>query len=119
MLDLVAALAPGKRVTVISGGKAYELPVKPPVLVAEPPHPLEAIAKQLSERDAEIRDLLAAVTSRTEEAITEVKAAVKDVAAGHDKVAQSVDEMTKTLHLPVKPHYDKAGKLEYAKRVKK
>lgn len=119
VLRAVAALAPGKRVTVIASGKSYDLPSKPAPVPVEPPHPFEAVSKQMLERDAEIRALFKAVAERTDGALNQVREAVSSVNAGQAEVVKSVNENTEALYQPVKPAYFKDGKLMHAQRVKK
>jgi hypothetical protein len=119
VLRAVAALAPGKSVTVFTAGESYELPPKPKPVTPEPPHPFEAVSKQMLERDAEIRALIKAVAERTDGALNQVKEAVSSVNAGQAEVVKSVNENTEALYQPVKPAYFKDGKLMHAQRVKK
>jgi len=119
VLRAVAALAPGKRVMVLTAAGAHELPLKPPPAKVEPPHPLELVSKQLLERDAEARSTITAVAARADETLNSVKAAVADVAAGQAQVAQCVEQLAATLELPTEPIYDDSGKLIGAQRVKK
>lgn len=122
LVRAVAALAPGKRVRVLAAGDAYELPLKPAPARIEPPHPMEAVSKQLLERDAETRATVAAVAdvvARMGETAQAVQAAVADVASGQAQVARSVSEIADTMALPTKPIYDAAGKLIGAQRVRK
>ena len=116
----VAACAPGKRITVVTpDGKAYALPIAPEPAPVVPPHPFEAVSQQLLARDAEARAAAASIVERMAGTLNAVREVVGAVAAGQAQVAASVNEMSGTLHLPVKPVYDKAGKLIGAKRVKK
>lgn len=118
VLRAVALLAPGKRVTVLAAGEAYELPLQPTPAPVEPPHPLETLSNQLLERDAEIRATVAAVAARADETLNAVKAAVGIVSAGQEEVVKSMNENTEALYQPVKPAYFKDGKLMHAQRVK-
>lgn len=115
----VAMLAPGKRMTVTVDGKSYALPIAPDPEPVAPPHPLEVVSQQLLARDAETRATLVAVAARADDTLNAVRDAVGAVAAGQDQITKSVNELAGTLHLPVKPIYDKSGKLIGAERVKK
>jgi hypothetical protein len=120
LLKRIAACAPGKRITVfVPSGEVYELPLAPKAAPVEPPSPIETLSKQLLERDAQARAAAAEANARSDEALTAVKEAIGAVATGQAQVAESVNEMAGTLHLPVKPVYDKSGKLIGAQRVKK
>lgn len=122
VLRAVAALAPGKRVTVLAAGKAYDLPLAPPRARVEPPHPLETMSQQLLERDAETRATVVSVAeavARMGETATAMQAAVAEVAEGQVQVARSVSEIAETMAMPTMPIYDAAGKLVGARRVKK
>jgi hypothetical protein len=115
----IAALAPGKSVTVTTpAGITHELPLQtePQPSAADP---LQAMSEQLLGRDAETRATVAAVAARADETLNAVKSALVEVAAGHSEIAQSVSKLEGTLHMPVKPVYDRDGKLLYAQRVKK
>lgn len=114
----VAELAPGKQVTVIVNAKSYDLPHRPPPAPPKPPDPLLEFSQRLLERDLETRAAVAAIAARSDAGISAVKNLVNAVAAGQSQVAESVKELSGTLHLPVKPVYDKAGKLVGAKRVR-
>lgn len=114
----VAALAPGKRVTVVSRGAAYELPrVEDQADAAV--HPLETVATRLLQRDAETRATVAAFSERADQALNAVTAAVAGVAGGQADVARSVQQIAATMAQPVEPVYDDEGKLIGARRVKK
>lgn len=120
ILKLIEQCAPGKRIVVsVPSGEVYELPLAPKAAPAEPPNPIETLSKQLLERDAEQRAAVAEANARSDETLAVVKEAIGAVAAGQAQVAESVNEMAGTLHLPVKPVYDKGGKLIGAQRVKK
>lgn len=116
----VAACAPGKRVTVVTpDGKAYALPIVPEPASIASPDPMTIAAKQLLESDAQSRALLESVGKNFAEVFARVDDSIGAVAVGQAQVAQSVAELSGTLHLSVKPVYDKAGKLIGAQRVKK
>lgn len=115
----VAACAPGRRVTVITAGKSFVLPSVPEVQPEPPPNPLEVAAAQLLERDAASRALFESTRKSMEEVVTRVDGSVAAVAAAQANVAASVAELADTMALPVKPIYDKQGKLIGAERVKK
>lgn len=104
----VAACAPGKRVTItFASGKALVLPIVPePPAPPPPPHPLEVVSQQLRESEAASRELVARVHE-----------SMASVAEGQAQLAQGMREVVETLHLPVKPLLDTAGKLIGAKRV--
>ncbi len=116
----ITACAPGKRITVVMpDGKVYALPRPPEPAPVVPPHPLEAISQQLLARAAEGRAAAASIVESMAGTLNAVREVVGSVTAGQAQVVASINEMSGTLHLPVKPVYDDAGKLIGAKRVKK
>jgi hypothetical protein len=122
----IAECAPGRRVRAIVRGVAYDLPLLPEPEPVQPPHPLEAVATQLLERDAQTRATVTqvvanveSVLARVDETTNVVKSALSDVAAGQNKIADGMQHIASTLSLPVKPVYDDQGKLVGAQRVKK
>ena len=116
VLRSISMLAPGKRVSVRDHGIIYALPAEPPPEPVIPPNPVEVAAKQLLESDAQTRELIQSFGPKVEESLVRVEQAVEMVAAGQFEVVQTVKENTRTLHLPVKPKYNKAGKLIAAQR---
>lgn len=113
----IAALAPGRRVTVVIRGKARSLPAAPQPAPVAAPDPLEIAARQLLERDVETRSAVAALTERVGDSVRDVGAAIGTIAAGQIELAQQVKELAGTLHLPVRPVYDASGKIIGAQRV--
>lgn len=115
----IAALAPGKNVTVFADDKAYSLPEPlPPPPLPPPPDPIAEAARAMLERDAENRATIEDVRRALTEVVENVGATVAAVAAGQAEIVESLQENTRTLQLPVRPVYDKAGKLLQAQRVK-
>lgn len=115
----VAELAVGRPVTVIVAGKSYPLPIVPVPAPVALPDPMTTAARQLLESDAQGRAMLETVGKNFAEVFTRTERRIEAVAAGQEQIVQSVKELTGTLHLPVKPVYDKAGKLIGAERAKK
>lgn len=119
-VQLIADLAPGKRLAVIVKGQSYTLPAVIPeqVVVVDP---IAVMAKELID---ETRTLSAALNQSLEETINRglaefaarVDGGFAAVVAGQDKVADGVNRIEGTLHLPVRPMYDSAGKLIGAQR---
>jgi hypothetical protein len=117
VLRAIAACAPGKRVKVTyASGKTLVLPVVPVVEPPAPPHPIEVLAQQLAERDVQMR---ASIEERAGETFAAVKDAVEAIVSAQERVVESVEENTRTLHLPVKPVYFPDGKLRHAQRAEK
>jgi hypothetical protein len=120
VLRAVAACAPGKRVMVlVPSGEVHELPIVPEPARPDPPNPIEVLSQQLLERDTLARAAAAEVSARADEALAAVMDALAVVADGQEKVVASIDENTRTLHLPVKPAYFPDGKLRHAQRAEK
>ena len=116
----IAECAPGKRVRAIIPHDIYELPLPQDPEPVPPPHPLEAVAKQLIERDAQTRAIVKEVMAELlADAVNSIKSALSGVGQGQDKVLEAVQQVAKTLDSPVKPVYDKQGKLVGARRVAK
>ena len=116
----IAECAPGKRVHAIIPHDIYELPLQPEPEPVAPPHPLEAVARQLMERDAQTREIVTQVVAALlDEAVSAIKSALSGVAQGQDKVQEAVQQIASMLDRPVKPVYDKHGKLVGARRVAK
>ena len=120
----IAECAPGRRVRAIVRGVAYDLPLLPEPEPVQPPHPLEAVATQLLERDAQTRVTVSQVVAnvenvvaRVDETTNVVKSALANVAGGQDKIAEGMQDIASALSRPVKPVYDKQGKLVGAQRV--
>lgn len=111
----VAALT-GKPVKVFAAGKSYELPLKPPPVHVEPPHPLEVVSQQLLEREAETRatvEAVASIVARTDERASALEGLIKESINGQQRIVA-------TLMLPVVPtKYDAAGRLVEARRKDK
>lgn len=121
-LRAVAALAPGRRVTVLTRGNAYELPLTPAPAEVAPPHPMEAASKQLLERDAETRASVASVAeavARIGETAAAVQAAVAGMVSGQSEVAQSVAKLADVMAMDTVPLYNEKGKLVGTRRVDK
>jgi len=116
----IAECAPGKRVRAIIPHDIYELPLPPEQAPVAPPHPLEAVAMQLMERDAQTRAIVTEVVAALlGDAVSAIKSALSGVAQGQNKVHEAVQQIASTLDRPVKPVYDKQGKLVGARRVEK
>lgn len=113
----VAALAPGKRVIVLADGKAHELPERPEIAPAAP-DALQVAADRLLESDAQSRAILESVGSKFSELFARVGETSAALSAGYAEVVASVNENTRTLRLPMRPIYDKDGKLIAAERAK-
>lgn len=114
VLRLVAALAPGKHVTVVtSAGVEYRLPIEPEAVPPAAPHPIEVLSQQLLERDAEMRaavESVAAVAGRADERTEQLQGLVRQSIDGQKRIVD-------TLMLPVVPtKYDAAGRLIEARR---
>lgn len=110
LLRAVAQLAPGKRLTVLAAGKAYELPIEPERPPVALPDPLEVLAQQLLERDAESRTQQAADTARAAAQASSVEGLLKATIDGQRRIVE-------TLFLPVVPtKYDKEGRIIEARR---
>ncbi|MCX7144356.1 MAG: hypothetical protein NT123_25655 [Proteobacteria bacterium] len=98
----------------------YELPLPPELEPVVQPHPLEAVAMQLMERDAQTRAIVTEVVAALlGDAVSAIKSALSGVGQNQDKVLEAVQQVAKTLDSPVKPVYDKQGKLVGARRVAK
>jgi hypothetical protein len=122
----IAECAQGKRVRAIVRGCVYDLPLQPEPEPVPAPHPLEAVATQLLERDAQTRATVSlvvanveSVVARVDETSSAVNSALASVAIGQQKIADGMQHIAVTMALPVKPVYDKQGKLVGAQRVKK
>ena len=116
----IAECAPGKRVRAIIPHDIYELPLQPDPAPVATPHPLEAVAMQLMERDAQTRAIVTEVVAALlGEAVSAIKSALFGVGQNQDKVLEAVQRVAKTLDSPVTPVYDKQGKLVGARRVAK
>ncbi|MBE0615153.1 MAG: hypothetical protein IH604_15885 [Burkholderiales bacterium] len=124
----IAECAPGKRVRAIVLEGVYELPLapKPEPAAAETAQPRETVATLLLERDAQTRasvtqvlENVVGVVARVYETATVVKAALAVVAEGQERIAGGMQEITLALERPVKPIYDKTGKLIGAQRARK
>lgn len=94
-------------------GAAYSLPLEPEAVMPPAPDPIEVLAQQLRERDAEMRaavEVVAGVAQRADERTAELQGLVKDSIEGQQRIVD-------TLMLPVVPtKYDKAGRLIEARR---
>lgn len=112
----IAALAPGRRVTLVVHGKAVALPATAAPPPVPQPDPLVVASKQLLERDAETRAAIASLADRVGESVRAVDSVLGVVSAGQVELAAQVRELSGTLRLPVKPIYDAAGKLIGARR---
>lgn len=109
---VVAACVPGQRVVVVVAGQAYQLPETPPVPVVVPPDPVEVLAKQLLERDAEARAVAASTQLRVLEESQRTQELLRRTIEGQQ-------EIVSTLMLPVVPTgYDKTGRITSAQRKK-
>lgn len=113
-LSLVARLAPGKRLTVITpAGATYRLPLEPAPVPAAAPDPIEVLSQQLLERDAKLRvavETVATIAARADERTEELQGLVRESIDGQERIVH-------TLMLPVVPtKYDKAGRLVEARR---
>jgi len=117
VVRLLAQLAPGKAATVIVKGKPYVLPLIPGPHV-EPPNPLEIAAKELLERDAATRAMFESVSKSLADSVVRSSEGLGALSAGQEKIAESVNRLAGTLHLPVKPIYNKSGKIVGAQRDK-
>ena len=116
----IAECAPGKRVRAIIPHDIYELPLTREQEPVAAPHPLEAVAMQLMERDAQTRAIVTEVVAALlGDAVSAIKSALSGVGQNQDKVLEAVQQVAKTLDSPVKPVYDKQGKLVGARRVAK
>ena len=116
----IAECAPGKRVRAVIPHDIYELPLPQDPEPVAPPHPLEAVAKQLIEREAQTRAIVKEVVAELlADAVNSIKSALSGVGQGQDKVLEAVQQVAKTLDSPVTPVYDKHGKLVGARRVAK
>lgn len=114
----VAVLAPGKRVSVIARRETYELPERPE-FHQPAPDPALLAAKKILESDAQSRAMLESVGKNFADVFARTDETLASVAAGQAEVVESVRENTRTLHLPVRPVYDKDGKVIAAQRVEK
>ena len=118
----IAECAPGKRVSAVIPHDIYELPLRPeperePV---ELRRSLEAVALQLMERDAQTRTIVTQVVAALlDEALGSIRSVLTSVAQGQDKLQEAVQQIAATLDRPVKPVYDRDGKLVGARRVAK
>jgi len=122
----IAECAPGKRVRAIVLEGVYELPLAPGPAAAETAQPLETMATLFLARDAQTRasvtqvlENAAGVVARVDETASVVKAALASVAEGQERIAGAMQEIASALERPVKPIYDKAGKLIGAQRARK
>lgn len=127
LLRTVAVLAPGVSLELVTAeGDRYALPLVVQEPLARPPDQLETVSRLLLERDEQARReaetmavLMSTVVSRVDDTLNAVKQSVDTVAAAQSKVARSMTRLEGTLHLPVKPIYDKDGKLIGAARSSK
>jgi hypothetical protein len=77
------------------------------------------MATELLARDAESRALMQSAHETVEALLGRVDKTVASIRDGQTAVAANLKENTRTLHLPVRPVYDAAGRLVEARRVDK
>lgn len=87
-VSTIAALAGGKRVQVISQGRAVDLPVKPEPAAPALPDPVVELSKQLAARDAENLAAVETLSDAVAKTIDGVKDALSVVAENQSNVAR-------------------------------
>jgi len=121
VLRSIAALAPGKRVTVIVRGRAHELPVVPE---AHPVAPERDVGQEFLERNAQTAEAVEGAVRNIQEVVREVGASVGAINAALERLAAEQSEavsgikgVVAALARPVRPVYDKVtGRLVGAVR---
>lgn len=113
----ITACVPGRRVVVFVADKKVSLPLTAADPAPAAPSPIEMLAQQLSQRDEETRSVIAEAMARVDKAVQVGAAVVASTAQREAEMAQSIAQITTVLALPVKPVYDKSGKLLGAQRV--